>query len=228
MAFFAITNTISNPQTDEVFRADYALFGLEFYLSVSGLLILAGVIARDKGVGMLDLVLTKPANRWRLLIERLLPGLITYGIVCLLSVCLLYVTHPALPFMKAMLVSLITGIYLGLFGMTIANISRSALAGYGAGLIYWFLEAGFDGRFTAPFYLLIVSNQVDMGAGEVWRNPSIWLPVKLGMLMLSVWLFILNGWLLDSGPKKRHILVILGVSIPVIFIIGWWLIPKFI
>jgi len=69
MAFFAISNTMSNQETDATLLADYALFGLEFYLPVAGLLILAGVIAHDKGVGVLDVVLVKPVNRWRLLGE---------------------------------------------------------------------------------------------------------------------------------------------------------------
>jgi hypothetical protein len=228
MAFIAVANTMSNPQIDPGLRADYALFGLEFYLPISGLMILTGVIARDKGVGVLDLVLTKPVNRWRLLIERLLPALATYGFVCLFAVGILHVIYQALPLPKAFLTVLSTGIYLGLIGMTVANISHSTLAGYGAGLIYWFTEAAFDGRLTAPFYLFVVSNQVHNAAGEVWRSPDIWLPVKLGTLVLTAWLFVLNGWLLNEGPVRRRVLTILVVSIPLIFLFGWWLIPAFV
>jgi len=228
MAFFAISNTLSNPETDATLLADYALFGLEFYLPVTGLLILAGVITRDKGVGTLDLVLTKPVNRWRLLLERLSPALAFYGIVCLFAIALLHGVYPSLPIPKALLTSLSTGIYLGLFGMTVANVTQSTLTGYGAGLIYWFLEAAFDGRFTAPFYLLIVSNQVHSAANEVWRNPAIWLPVKVGLLVLAMWLFMLNGWLLDTGLARRRVLAILVISLPVIFMFGWWIIPMFV
>jgi ABC-type transport system involved in multi-copper enzyme maturation permease subunit len=228
MAFVAITNTMSNPQTDAILRADYALFGLEFYLPISGLLILAGVVAHDKGVGTLDMLLTRPVNRWRLMIERLLPALAIYGTLCLLAVYLLHALYQSLPIPKALLVSLSTGIYLGLVGMTIANITQSALAGYGAGLIYWFFEAAFDGRITAPLYLLIVSNQIPPESGEVWQNPSIWLPVKVGVLILGAWLFVLNGWLFDVGHKRRKAITILVVSIPVIFALGWWLIPVFV
>ena len=228
MAFFAVLNTLSNPETDPIYQADYALFGLEFYLPVSGLLILAGVIARDKGADVLDLVLTKPVNRWLLLMERLLPTLAVYGVVCLFAVALLHGIYPSLPILKALLVSLSTGIYLGLVGMTVANITQSALAGYGAGLIYWIFEAAFDGHFTAPFYLLIVSNQVHSSANEIWRNPAIWLPVKVGLLVLALWLFLLNGWLLDAGSTRRRVLVILVISLPVIFMLGWWIIPIFV
>ena len=228
MAFFAVSNTLSNPETDPIYQADYALFGLEFYLPVTGLLILAGVIARDKGIGVLDLVLTKPVNRWRLLGERLLPALVVYGVVCLFAVALLHGIYPSLPIPKALLVSLSSGIYLGLVGMTIANVTQSALAGYGAGLIFWFFEAAFDGRFTAPFYLFIVSNQVHSAAGEIWRKPALWLPVKVGLLVLAMWLFLLNGWLLDAGSPRRRVLIILVGSIPVIFIFGWWLLPMFV
>ena len=112
--------------------------------------------------------------------------------------------------------------------MTIANITQSALAGYGAGLIYWFFEAAFDGRITAPFYLLIVSNQIPPESGEVWQNPTVWLPVKLGMFILAVWLLILNGWLFDVGYARRRAITILAISIPVIFAFGWWLIPMFL
>ncbi len=228
MAFVAITNTMANPQTDADLRADYALFGLEFYLPISGLLILTGVIARDKGVGILDMLLTKPVNRWRLMIERLLPALVMYGALCLIAVYLLHTLYQPLPIPKALIVSLSTGIYLGLVGMTIANITRSALAGYGAGLLYWFFEAGFNGRITAPFYLLIVSSQIPLESGEVWENPDIWLPVKVGVLILGVWLFVLNGWLFDVGRERRKAITILIVSIPVIFALGWWLIPMFV
>ncbi|MBI3173998.1 MAG: hypothetical protein HYZ25_09775 [Chloroflexi bacterium] len=228
MVFFAIANTLSNPETDPIFQAEYALFGLEFYLALSGLLVLTGVVARDKSVGTLDLVLSKPVNRWRLLIARLLPSLAFYLIVCVFAVFFLHTEYEQLSITKALMVSLSTGIYLGVFGMTIANITKSKLAGYGAGLIYWLFEAGFDGRFTAPFYLFIVSNQVDNPASEVWQNPSIWLPVKVGILILAVGLFILNGWLLDIGVARRRVLTILVVSIPIIFVLGWWLMPMFV
>ena len=228
MAFFAISNTLSNPETHPILLAKYALFGLEFYLPVTGLLILAGVIARDKGMGALDLVLTKPVKRWRLLGERLLPALAVYGIICMFAVALLRRIYPSLPILKALLVSLSTGIYLGLIGMTVADVTHNTLAGYGAGLIFWFFEAAFDGRFTAPFYLFIVSNQVHDAAGEVWQNPAIWLPVKVGLLVLAMWLFLLNGWLLDAGSTRRRVLIILVSSISVIFIFGWWLMPIFV
>ena len=162
------------------------------------------------------------------MIERLLPALAIYGTLCLLVVYLLHALYQSLPIPKALLVSLSTGIYLGLVGMTIANITQSALAGYGAGLIYWFFEAAFDGRITAPLYLLIVSNQIPPESGEVWQNPAIWLPVKVGVLILGAWLFVLNGWLFDVGHKRRKAITILVVSIPVIFALGWWLIPVFV
>lgn len=228
MAFFAIMNTLGNPQTDPILLAEYALFGLEFWLAISGLLILAGVIARDKGVGTLDLVLTKPVNRWRLLSGRVLPALAFLIIFCVFSVFVLRTVYEQLPTLKALIVSLSTGVYLGFVGMTVANITKNELAGYGAGLIYWLFEAGLDGRFTAPFYLFIVSNQVDHPALEIWDSPMIWLPVKLGLLFLSLWLFLINGWLLDPGPARRRAIAVLVVSFPVIFIFGWWLMPRFV
>jgi hypothetical protein len=228
MAVFAIANTLSNPETDPIWQADYALFGLEFYLAVSGLLILAGVVARDQGSGALDLVLSKPVSRWRLLRERLFPALVIYAVVCVIAVLWLRVVYEQLPVLKALLVSLSTGIYLGLIGMTVANVTRSDLAGYGAGLLYWLFEAGFDGRFTAPFYLFIVSQQVDNPAADIWQHPWIWLPVKLGLLLLSLWLFFLNGWLLDAGPGRRRALMVLAASIPILFMLGWWIVPMLV
>jgi ABC-type transport system involved in multi-copper enzyme maturation permease subunit len=228
MAFFAIMNTLGNPQTDPILLAEYALFGLEFWLAISGLLILTGVIARDKGVGTVDLVLTKPINRWRLLNERLLPALTFYVIFCVFSVFVLRTVYEQLPIPKALIVSLSTGVYLGLVGMTVANITKNELAGYGAGLLYWLFEAGLDGRFTAPFYLFIVSNQVDNPALEIWDSPLIWLPVKTGLLFLAMWLFLINGWLLDPGPARRRAILVLVVSFPLIFMFGWWLMPMLI
>jgi ABC-type transport system involved in multi-copper enzyme maturation permease subunit len=228
MAFFAIMNTLGNPQTDPVLLAEYALFGLEFWLAISGLLILAGVMARDKGIGTLDLVLTKPVNRWRLLSERLLPALAFFAIFCVFSVFVLRTVYEQLPILKALIVSLSTGVYLGFIGMTVANITKNELAGYGAGLLYWLFEAGLDGRFTAPFYLFIVSNQVDNPALGIWDSPMIWLPVKLGLLFLSLWLFLINGWLLDAGPTRRRAIIVLVVSFPLLFMFGWWLMPMLI
>lgn len=228
MAFFAIMNTFGNPQTDPILLAGYALFGLEFWLAISGLLILAGVVARDKGIRVLDLVLSKPVNRWRLLGERLLPALATYLIFCVLAVLILRAAYEQVPIVKALIVSISTGMYLGLFGMTVANLTQNELAGYGAGLLYWLFEAGLDGRFTAPFYLFIVSNQVDNPNLEIWDSPMIWLPVKLGLLVLSLWLFLINGWLLDAGPARRRAFIALIVSFPLIFMFGWWLMPRLV
>lgn len=228
VGFIAVANTMSNPESDIGMRIDYANFGLEFYLAISGLLILAGVVVRDNSIGALNLILAKPVNRWRLLLQRLLPGMILYAMLCLLSVGAISAIYEPLPVLKSFIISFGSGIFLGIIGMTIANISKSVLAGYGAGFLFWFFEAAFDGRITAPFYLLIVSNQVDQAAGEVWRNPAIWLPVKVGTLMLAAWFFLFNGWFLDPGVKRRRALVILALSVPVIFIIGWWLIPMFL
>ncbi|MFT3892130.1 MAG: hypothetical protein QM730_10895 [Anaerolineales bacterium] len=228
MAFFAVMNTLSNPETDPVYQAEYALFGLEFWLALSGLLILVGVIARDKGIGVLDLVLSKPVNRWRLLWERLLPALTMFLLFCVFAVLILRAAYEQLPVLKALIVSITTGVYLGLFGMTIANITKSEVAGYGAGLVYWLFESGLDGRFTAPFYLFIVSNQVDNPATEIWQNPSIWLPVKIGSLFLCMWLFLINGWLLDAGPARRNAILLLVASIPILFALGWWIMPMFV
>jgi len=225
MALVAIANTMSNP--NEFLRVEYAFFGLEFYLSLSGLLILSGVLVRDKAAGALDLVLTKPVNRWRLLAERLLPALTLFVLICIASVFLLNVLYEPLPIAKSLFIALSTGIYLGMLGMTVANITRHILAGIGAGIAYWFFEAGFNGQFTAPFYLLIVSHQIPPQAGEVWLNPAIWLPIKTGTLVLAALFFLVNGWLLDKDPKRRHALAAILIGYPLVYILGWWLVPIF-
>jgi len=225
MALVAVANTMSNP--NPFLRVEYAFFGLEFYLSVSGLLILSGILARDKESDVLDMVLTKPVNRWRLVAERLLPALILFGLIGVASVFVLNAFYEPLPILKSLLIALSTGIYLGMVGMTVANLTRNTLAGVGVGMLYWFFEAGFNGRFTAPVYLLIVSHQLPAELGDVWLNPAIWLPVKIGSLILSAFLFIANGWLLDSGPARRRTVTAILIGYPLIFILGWRLIPIF-
>jgi ABC-type transport system involved in multi-copper enzyme maturation permease subunit len=224
-AAVALGNAMSYTRPEADLRVGYALFNLEFYLPLSGLLIFAGVLARDQGIGALELVLTKPVSRWRLLIGRLLPALALYAVVTVLLVALLHWTYQPLPVAKALLVPLATGVCLGLAGMTAANVVRSPLAGYGAGMIYWIFEAALRGRFTAPFFLFIASYPPDRSAGEVWSHPAVWLPSKLGLLILGAWLLVLNGWLLDVGPSRRRALVGLGLSIPILFAAGWWLLP---
>lgn len=205
-------------------RLSSAVFVLEFYFPLAGLLLIAGVVARDNGVHTLDLVLTKPINRWKLLVQRLLPAVATYLVVAIVLILAIHLTFMPLPLGKVFLVAMATGLYLGMVGMTAANVTRSALAGYGVGLVYWLLEAGFQGRFTAPFFLLMASHQPDVA--DFWRNTeSLWLPNKIGLLLLAGWLFILNGWLLDQGASRRRALAILGVTIPLIFALGWWMIP---
>ena len=224
-AAVALGNAMSYARPEADLRADYAIFSLEFYLPLSGPLIFAGVLARDQQVGALDLVLTKPANRWRLLAGRLLPAVVLYAGVVVLLVAVLHRTYQPLPVAKALLAPLLTGVYLGVVGMTVANLARSPLAGYGAGLAYWIFEVAFRGRFTAPLFLFIISHQPHRAAGEVWRNPAVWMPSKVGLLMLGVWLFVLNGWLLDAGPSRQRALAGLCLSVPVLFAAGRWLIP---
>jgi putative Ca2+/H+ antiporter (TMEM165/GDT1 family) len=224
-ALWTLGNVLSFTQSVGVSRAEYAVFNLEFYLSLTGLFILTGVLARDQRMRVLELVLTKPINRWRLLAKRLMPALALYTIVVLLMVALLHFTYQSLPVVKAICASLATGIYLGLVGMSVANLTRNPLAGYGFGLIYWFLEAGFAGRYTAPFFLFIISHQPALEAGEIWHHPTIWIPSKLGLMILSLWLFVLNGWLIDAGSGRRRALVAIGLSMPAVFLAGWQLIP---
>lgn len=224
-AIGAYLNTISFPNSEVFLRVDYALFGLEFYLSICGLLFMAGVLAQDKNLGSLDLVLTKPVNRWLLLARRLWPALLGFSLVAVLVTLMLHLTFETLPMVKALMIALITGFYLGMVGFTIANLTRNALAGYGAGILFWIFEAALSGRLTAPFYLLVTSQQIDVSAGEVWLHPDLWMPVKIGSLALALWLFLFNGWFLDVGPTRRRALVVLVASIPVWFIFGWWLVP---
>jgi hypothetical protein len=227
-ALFAYLNTIGLPESQAYFRLDYALFGVEFYLSASALLIISGSLVRDKGIRVFDLVLVKPVNRWRLLWDRLAPALGLYALVALIIVAALHFTFHPLPVAKAVLIFISTGLYLGLIGFTIANIARNSLAGIGGGIIFWIFEAAFNGRLTAPFYLLITSQQVDQSAGVVWQNPTAWLSAKMGIILISGWLFLLNGWLLDDGPARRRAIAGICVSLPVIYLLGWWLIPKLI
>jgi len=201
---------------------------LEFYLPLAGLLLLAGVVTKDKTSGSLDLVLTKPVQRLEFLIERLIPALVIYTVLCIISVVILNAFYETLPIAKSLMIASSTGLYLGLFGMTIANITKNSMAGLGAGALYWITEAAFNGRFTAPFYLLIVSHQVPVTAGDVWMDPAIWLPVKIGSLILAALLFLANGWLLDEGPVRRRTLIALSVGYPLAFALGWWLVPLFV
>jgi ABC-type transport system involved in multi-copper enzyme maturation permease subunit len=221
----AYLNTISYPDSEVYWRVDYALFGLEFYLSVCGLLFIAGVLAHDRSIGALELVLSKPRNRWLLLAERLWPALLNYTLVSVIVTLALHFTFEALPLAQALAVAVITGVYLGMVGFTVANLTRNALAGYGIGILFWIFEAAFNGSLTAPFYLLVASQQIDITSGEVWWHPNLWLPVKIGSLLLALWLFVFNGWFLDSGSTRRRALIILIVSIPVWFALGWWLVP---
>lgn len=225
-ALVALANTMSNPNS--FLRVEYAFFGLEFYLSLAGLLLLAGVVSKDRSSGSLDLILTKPIQRWKLLVERLIPALIIYTLLCVVSVIILNVLYEPLPIAKSLMIALSTGVYLGMLGMTVANITKNSMAGFGAGVLYWITEAAFNGRFTAPFYLLIVSHQVPVTAGDVWMNPAVWLPVKIGSLLLAMLLFLTNGWLLDEGPLRRRALIAISVGYPLVFALGWWLIPMFV
>lgn len=200
------------------------MFVLEFYFALVGLLLVAGVAARDKGIDVMDLVLTKPVNRWKLLAQRLLPAVVVYLVVAAVLILGIHFTFIQLPLVKAFVVAIATGIYLGMVGMTVANVTRSALAGYAAGIVYLLAEAGFRGTLTLPFYLLITTQQP--GGADFWRlNESLWIPSKIGLLLLAGWLFILNGWLLDEGPGRRRALVVMAATIPLIFAVGRWSVP---
>ena len=49
--FIAVANTFANNETIPQLRVGYAFLGLEFYLSFAALLLMGGVIARDKAAG---------------------------------------------------------------------------------------------------------------------------------------------------------------------------------
>ncbi len=224
MAFLSPAIALDVYTSDVGIQLNSAMFALEFYFALVGLLLMAGVVARDNNLNALDLVLTKPVNRWRLLARRLLPAAGLYLALSTILVLIIHISFIPLPLGKALLVATATGFYLGMIGMTVANLTRSALAGYGAGIVYWLLEAGFRGRFTAPFFLLMASHQPD--ASEFWRyTEQLWLPNKIGLLLLAAWLFVLNGWLLDQGSARRRALVVVGLTMPLLFALGWWLIP---
>jgi len=133
----------------------------------------------------------------------------------------LHLTYERLPLVKACIIGISTGNYLGMIGFIVANLTRNAFAGFGIGILFWLFEAGFQGCFSAPIYLLISSQQTDSAAGEIWLNPDLWPPVKIGNLLLTFLLFIINGWFVDSGKRRRFALSVLLVWI----LLGWWLVP---
>ncbi|HMN14439.1 MAG TPA: hypothetical protein PKD55_19155 [Bellilinea sp.] len=123
---------------------------------------------------------------------------------CVIAVTALTVFYEPLPIAKSLMVALTTGIYVGMIGLTVGNLTRSSLAAYGAGFAFIFMEMAFSGRLTAPLYLLVLSSQIDLNLSPVWQHLDLWIWAKAGSTLISFFLFAVNGWLLDVGPRRRR------------------------
>lgn len=94
------------------------------------------------------------------------------------------------------IVLLVYSTYLSLFGLTIANITRNSLYGFGAAVVYWIVmvTVGFSVNERMWPISIILNN--DLATLLVWNN-------LVSLLALSYLLIVFNFWFIGKGERIR-------------------------
>lgn len=125
----------------------------EIPFSLLGVLLLTamGEVDFEDGVG--EIVSTKRMNKGVILLYRLGLGILALGIITGALLLWMVFQGSRFDFGTVYMCALINQLFLGVLGITAANLCRNAVAGYLVSISYFFVEFTTKGKYTGVFYL---------------------------------------------------------------------------
>ncbi len=133
-------------------------FIAELYLPISGIIFLTYIGNIETDHNVYEISYTKPTPHIFIFILRLA---LLLTIICVFIGGIFYyakLQESTFPYLEIFLGSIITTLYLGLIGLTIAKITNSVPAGYLISICYLIFEFITRGKYTGDFYALSLLN----------------------------------------------------------------------
>ncbi|MEC9488620.1 MAG: hypothetical protein UMV23_03965 [Halanaerobium sp.] len=125
----------------------------ELLLTLPGIIIMTSLVEVDFSAGMAELVSTKKKDKGSIFLYRILIGLALMAVVIGLSQGWMLLQGSNFPSWQFFSGTLVTSLFLGLLGITAANLTGNIIAGYLIAFSYYLLEFMSGGRYTGPLYL---------------------------------------------------------------------------
>lgn len=153
----------------------------EYFLSISGILLITHIGNIEEGYGIEDVVYSKVTPHVFTFITRLVISFwLTFAAVGIVAVAA-RMSGGMFPVWKIWAGVFITSLFLGIVGMTVATIVKNLVSGYLAAFGYFLFELFTGGKYTGEFYLL-----------SLLKDSFV---AKYRILLLTAILLIFNIWI---------------------------------
>lgn len=160
----------------------------ETYFSLFGVIFLTSIIELDFLDGVVELVANKKIQLEKIFFLRLLMMIIVLSIITVSLYGYMLFQGSVFPISELFLGTLITEVFLGLIGVTAANLSRNLILGYLLGISYFFFEYLSQGLYTRKLYLF------GLIRGDVESKYY---------LVLAIFLLVWVNWLILKRRKTN-------------------------
>lgn len=129
----------------------------EIPFSLLGVLFLTAIVEVDFEDGVGEILSSKQQNKGTILLYRLGISVVILGL--LTGLLLLYMAGrgSTFDFGRFLVSASVNQIFLGVLGLTFANLSRNVIVGYLVSMSYFFMEFATKGKYTGELYLFSVN-----------------------------------------------------------------------
>ena len=169
--FLVGMEALNFPQTGKV---------LEFYFSLSGIILLTPLFAPDQIRDIRDLLRTREMPFWWLHLIRLAEAFVSLTVLAVLFLFWMRAGKCRFEFLPCCLGTLATCLFLGGLGILAASLTDSLPIGYMVSMIYYVCNFGSGRDYLGPFYLFTMTEGTF--DGKMWIGISGILMILLGIL----------------------------------------------
>ncbi|MFW6265086.1 MAG: hypothetical protein ACOC3B_03175 [Bacillota bacterium] len=125
----------------------------ELFISLIGIIILTSLIEVDYEGNIAEIISAKLKHKGTVFTYRLFIALAAMLILISLLYSYMIINDGNFHLLTTLAGTMITGLYLGMLGITAANLSRNLIVGYLISFTYYLVEFSTRGRYTGNFYL---------------------------------------------------------------------------
>lgn len=125
----------------------------ETYISLFGIIFLTSIVELDFQAGMIELIATKKVGRGVTFGIRFLLVIIVLGIITGSIQAYMLLKGSDFLISQFFFGTMVSEVFLGLIGITVANLTKNVILGYFAGISYFLFEYLTRGHLTKKLYL---------------------------------------------------------------------------
>lgn len=131
----------------------------EFYISILGIILLTWITEIEFEEGVIEIISAKKISKSLIFLYRLLLVIVIMGIlISILNIFAIY-QGSVFNFKEMFIGSIVTGLFLGILGITFTNLSKNLIAGYLITFAYYIMEFSTKGKYTQELYLFSLTTE---------------------------------------------------------------------